>query len=493
MKKVVVIGGGTGTFTVLSGLKKYPIKLSAIVSMADDGGSTGILRDELGVLPPGDVRQCLIALSDSSEKMRELMNYRFEDGSLKGHSFGNLFLSALEKINGSFSQGVKEAMKILNVKGEVIPVTNDNASINAELNNGDIVIGEHKIDYDPIKDKIKRIFYEKETKPNPEAIKKILEADTIIIGPGSHYAGIIPHFIIPEVSSAINRCKAKVVYIVNLTNKKGHTEGFDVDDYVDSIESYIGKGRIDYLIHNNSAPPEYLLKRYMEQEGENPLVAFNPNKITNRNYYMISGNFIDPTEVKIPIVDMLASNRSFIRHDSNILANSIMNVVNMKLWIFDLDDVIYDKSSQLGEVYENLDSITPFPDAHRVLQKLSGVKVLLTKSRDGEHIQNKKIELLKIRDYFDRIIVVCGDDEKKTVLESLLLKYKVNNRKQVLVIGDRIDSEIRYGNLLGCTTVLFALPHGKYANLKPKDAFEIPDFTIHSLSELLSLNIDNGR
>lgn len=135
-KKIVTIGGGTGSFALLSGLKKYPIDICAIVSMADDGGSTGILRDELGVLPPGDVRQCLVALSDSSKELRDLMNYRFEKGGLKGHNFGNILLSALEKINGNFSKGLETAIKILNVKGEVIPVTNEPANLRMVLKNG---------------------------------------------------------------------------------------------------------------------------------------------------------------------------------------------------------------------------------------------------------------------------------------------------------------------------------------------------------------------
>ena len=142
MKKIVTIGGGTGSFVLLSGLKNYPVHLSAIVSMADDGGSTGVLRDELGVLPPGDIRQCLVALSDSSEKMRELMNYRFERGTLKGHNFGNLLLSALEKINKGFLKGLEEASQILNVKGEAIPVTDSGVNLYMELKNGKVLKGE---------------------------------------------------------------------------------------------------------------------------------------------------------------------------------------------------------------------------------------------------------------------------------------------------------------------------------------------------------------
>ena len=186
MKKVVVMGGGTGSFTVLRGLKEYPVDISAIVSMSDDGGSTGILRDELGVLPSGDIRQCLVALSESSQEMRELINYRFEEGSLKGHSFGNLLLSALEKTSGGFSKGVEEAMRILKVKGEVIPVTEDDVRLNAELRSGEVLCGETNIDNGNMQDSgVRRVFYQKDARANPKAIDRIANADLIIIGPGS--------------------------------------------------------------------------------------------------------------------------------------------------------------------------------------------------------------------------------------------------------------------------------------------------------------------
>ncbi|MDZ4385018.1 MAG: gluconeogenesis factor YvcK family protein, partial [Candidatus Moranbacteria bacterium] len=185
-KKIVTIGGGTGSFMLLAGLKKYQVDLSAIVSMADDGGSTGVLRDELGVLPPGDVRQCLVALSDSSEALRGLLSYRFEDGGLKGHSFGNLFLSALEKINGSFEVGIEEAIKILNVRGKIIPVTNDDARLFLKLKNGDILKGEDNINRSVIirKEGLDKLYFEPAVAASQKAIQHILEADLILIGPG---------------------------------------------------------------------------------------------------------------------------------------------------------------------------------------------------------------------------------------------------------------------------------------------------------------------
>ena len=268
MKNIVTIGGGTGSFMLLSGLKNYPVNISAIVSMADDGGSTGILRDELGVLPPGDVRQCLVALSESSKELRELMNYRFENGGLKGHSFGNLFLSALEKVNKSFSKGVEEASKILNVKGEVIPVTYQNIKLCIRLKNGRIIEGEGKINHSFEIEKvgIDKIYLSPEATANKKAIQKILEADLIIVGPGNYYCSIVPNLLVKGIGEAIIKSKAKVVYNCNLVNKKGHTEKFFLEDYIDSINNYIGKERINAVVFNNKKPDARLIKRYQEKK-----------------------------------------------------------------------------------------------------------------------------------------------------------------------------------------------------------------------------------
>jgi len=220
--KIVTIGGGTGSFTLLRGLKKYPVDISAIVSMADDGGSTGVLRDELGVLPPGDVRQCLVALSDSSDVLRRLMNYRFAAGKLKGHSFGNLLLSGMEKITGSFSEGVEEVSRILNVRGEVIPVTKDNISLCMELNSGKILNGQSEIWKSDIIEKngIKKFYLKPTVKANPRAISRLKEADVVVIGPGSHYGSVLPNLLVEGISSAIVKSKAIVIYNCNLVNKK---------------------------------------------------------------------------------------------------------------------------------------------------------------------------------------------------------------------------------------------------------------------------------
>ncbi|MBI3638505.1 YvcK family protein, partial [Candidatus Wolfebacteria bacterium] len=257
-KNIVTIGGGTGSFTLLSGLKKYPINLSAIVSMADDGGSTGVLRDELGVLPPGDVRQCLVALSESSETLRELFNYRFESGGLKGHNFGNLFLSALEKISGGFQKGVEESGKILNVKGEVIPVTESDVKLVMKLKNKEVLNGEDEIghNYEIQKIGIEKLFLTPKPKPNKKAVSAIKKADAIIIGPGKLYCSILPNLLVKEISGAIKKSKAQIIFVCNLFNKKGETDKFSMSDYVKEIEKYIGKNRIDYVIYNIQKSPK---------------------------------------------------------------------------------------------------------------------------------------------------------------------------------------------------------------------------------------------
>jgi uncharacterized cofD-like protein len=317
-KRVVVIGGGTGNFVVLSGLKGYDVDLSAIVSMADNGGSTGILRDELGVLPPGDVRQCLVALSNSSVLMRSLMNYRFENGNLVGHSFGNLLLSALEKVTGSFEKAVEEAGKILFIKGKVIPVTTNQVHLKMVLNNRNILNGEGEVYLSQEIDKgYKSIFLEPYPKVNPCVIPEIMNADLLVIGPGGIYTSIIPNLLVKGVSEAIQKSRAKKVFVVNLMNRKGQTSGHKVSDNLKEIIKFIGKDIFDYVLVNKSLPPKELIEFYSE-EGD---------LVEN-----------DLSEERIILADLLGIieknnkndliKRNLIRHDSKKLALELMQIVD---------------------------------------------------------------------------------------------------------------------------------------------------------------------
>ena len=315
MKNIVTIGGGTGSFTVLSGLKKLNnVSLTAIVSMADNTGSTGILRDELGVLPTGDVRQCLVALSDHIEIVRKLMNYRFDNGSLKGHSFGNIFLAALEKITGNFVQGIEIASEILKVRGIVIPVTKEKTELCARLDNGTLIVGQGNIGKTNLyKFGLQKIFYRKKISLNNKAKYSILKANYIIIGPGDYYESLVPNLIVNGFKEAVCKSKAKIILSINLTNKKWHTRYWKASDYVKNTEKYLGR-KVDIILLNNKSPSSAQMKRYKLKEGDGVLVKDNLQDIRVVRRPLLSHLFFDHI-------------RSFIRHDSDKFAKSIADIM----------------------------------------------------------------------------------------------------------------------------------------------------------------------
>ncbi|HSX11638.1 MAG TPA: gluconeogenesis factor YvcK family protein [Chlamydiales bacterium] len=318
LKKVVVIGGGTGNFVVLRGLKKYPLDLTAIVSMTDDGGSTGILRDELGVLPPGDVRQCLVALSNSSRLMRSLMNYRFENGGLGGHSFGNLLLSALEKVTGSFEKAVEEAGKILYIKGKVIPVTTHQVRLKMILNNRKVLEGEKEVYLSQEIDQgYKSIYLEPFPKVNPRVIEEIKNADLIVIGPGGLHTSLIPNLLVEGVCEAICQSDARKVYVVNLMNRKGQTTGYCTSDYLKELVHFMGKDIFDHILINVQQPPSDLIEVYA---GEGELVQ-NDLKDDRLIFAELLGRLAEE-----PRRDLMK--RNLIRHDSKKLAQELMQIVD---------------------------------------------------------------------------------------------------------------------------------------------------------------------
>ncbi|MCH9612313.1 MAG: Gluconeogenesis factor [Chlamydiia bacterium] len=318
--KVCTIGGGTGNFVVLRGLKQFPIDISAIVSMADDGGSTGILRDELGVLPAGDVRQCMVALSDSSFLMRNLMNYRFENGGLSGHSFGNLFLSALEKVTGSFERAVEEVGRILNIQGKVIPVTTQQVRLRMVLKNRKLLEGEKQIYLSKEIDKgYQSIYLEPYPKANPHAISEIMEADAVVIGPGGLHTSLIANLLVDGVADALLETRAKKIFVVNLMNRKGQTTGYQVSDYVAEMSKYLGRDAFDHIIVNRQLPPKELIEVYRE-EGE--LVC---NDMEDPRVEL--ADLLGAPEVTCPS-DLLR--RNLIRHDSNALAEKLMEILEVK-------------------------------------------------------------------------------------------------------------------------------------------------------------------
>jgi uncharacterized cofD-like protein len=325
-KKIVVIGGGTGSFTLLQALKSLTPDITALVNMADDGGSSGALRDELGVLPPGDVRQCLVALA-RTEKLRDLFDYRFDNGSLQGHSFGNIFLTALEKWSGSFAEAVETASQILNIQGRVLPITLDNVRLVHEAGNGNRTHGEHHIDlmrFDP-DDGQPNIYLDPHAVINPEAAQAIRQADYIIIAPGDIYTSLGPLLLVDGVPDALKQTRARIVYVCNLVVKPGQTTGMDVADHAAEIERFAGGRIIDIVLYNTAQPSQELLRKYVHDE-EYP-VAYDEDRLHHAHYRAIGGNFLAHQGGKRKAHDPLAAHRSLIRHDTDAIARAIEKII----------------------------------------------------------------------------------------------------------------------------------------------------------------------
>lgn len=323
--KIVVIGGGTGSFTLLSGLKNYTNHLTAIVNMADDGGSTGVLRDELGALPPGDVRQCLVALSESP-RVRDLFNYRFSEGTFEGHAFGNIFLSALEKMTGSFAEAVDVADEVLNVRGRVVPVTLDNVHLIMKKRNGKKIIGEYKIGnmtFD-LGEERPELELSPPATINPEACKAIAEADIVVIAPGNLYGSIAPALLVDGMKKSLESTSAKIVYVCNLVTKPGQTDGFKVHDFADEIERFIGASILDTVLYNTENPDETLLEKYSRDKEFG--VEYDSAILSNKHYKPKGTSLISKKLPKKVAGDKIAANRAFIRHDSDVIARQLMKI-----------------------------------------------------------------------------------------------------------------------------------------------------------------------
>ncbi len=314
--RVVVIGGGTGSFTVLRGLTRHTDELAAIVSVMDSGGSSGRLRDEFGALPPGDVRRCLVALSPDDRaglQLRQLFEYRFAPGEgLNGHSFGNLLLTALSDIAGGLVPAIAAATSILNVRGRVIPVTLDDVHLCAELADGTVIRGEGRIDVREVRPDvpIARVFLDPPGQANPAALAAIAAADLIVIGPGDLYTSIIPNLLVDGVAAAINQSAASLVYVCNIMTKRGETDGYCAADFTARIVGYLLRDRLDFVLVNDGPLPADLLDRYAE-EGADPV------RINGR-----LSQFADCV-----VAADLVSRGDYARHDSARLARRLMELV----------------------------------------------------------------------------------------------------------------------------------------------------------------------
>ncbi|WP_125154018.1 gluconeogenesis factor YvcK family protein [Clostridium rectalis] len=326
--KIVAIGGGTGLSTMLRGLKYYTSNITAIVTVADDGGGSGDLREDLGMLPPGDIRNCILALSDTEPLMEELLQYRFKDGRLKNQSFGNLFLAAMDGVSNNFEEAVQKMSSVLAVTGKVIPVTLDHVVLKAKLNNGNIVKGESNIPKQAIEQNspIEKIFLDpKDAKALSEAVSAILEADAIILGPGSLYTSIIPNLLVEDIRSAIQKSEALKIYVSNIMTQPGETDNFTVADHVKTIVSHSGNRILDYVVVNVGKIGDELEEKYKGQASH--LVDIDRENIKDLGIKLIEGDFVSIKE-------------DLIRHNSEKLAAILIETIMDKKLLCDRKKII---------------------------------------------------------------------------------------------------------------------------------------------------------
>lgn len=310
-KKVVAIGGGTGLSTMLRGLKLYTKSLTAVVTVADDGGSSGMLRNDLGMLPPGDIRNCIVALADIEPIMYKLLNYRFTEGALAGHSFGNLFLAALNGISGGFDEAVSTMSSVLAVVGRVLPVTTENVTLGAMLENGRVINGESAIGMrDAAESRIDKVFLKPEKpKALDDVLRAIDEAEIIVLGPGSLYTSIIPNLLVDGVAEAIKNSSAVKIYVCNIMTQSGETDGYTVCDHLRAIEKHTFDGIVDFVIANNERIPDALAEAYSAENAYT--VRLDEDSFKDTRTTLVQGN-------------LLLVKDEQIRHNFSRLARAIM-------------------------------------------------------------------------------------------------------------------------------------------------------------------------
>lgn len=311
LPRIVVMGGGTGLSVMLRGLKEKPLDITAIVTVADDGGSSGILRQELQMPPPGDIRNVLTALADVEPSLSEMLKYRFPNGTgLAGHSLGNLILAAMTDITGDFVAGIRELSRVLAVRGRVLPAANQAIVLNAEMTDGTIVEGESAI---PLAgQRIKRVFFEPaQVEALPEAVQALQEADAILVGPGSLYTSIIPTLLVPKLAQAVKESDAVKIFVCNVMTQPGETDNYKVSDHLEAIQQHVGEHLFDYVIVNDGEIPPQVQDRYAEQGAR--AVHLDLDEVTKRGYKVIA--------------DSLVLFRTYLRHDADKLSHHIYQLV----------------------------------------------------------------------------------------------------------------------------------------------------------------------
>lgn len=326
--KIVVIGGGTGLSTMLRGLKYYTSNITAIVTVGDDGGGSGALREDLGMLPPGDIRNCILALADTEPLMEDLLQYRFTEGRLKGQSFGNLFLAAMDGVSDNFVGAVQKMSSVLAVTGKVLPVTLDDMKLMAQLDNGNVVEGESDIPEEAFKQKSKinrLMIVPEDAEPLEEALQAIKDADAIVMGPGSLYTSVIPNLLVKGIVSEIKKSSAYKIYISNVMTQPGETDGFKVYDHIKVLKKYGGKDIVDCVIANNGSISDDMKKKYKDKNSD--IVTIDREKLKDFGIEIVEKNLIKVS-------------KGTIKHDSDYLAQVLVETIMEKKLLYDRRKII---------------------------------------------------------------------------------------------------------------------------------------------------------
>lgn len=468
--KIVTIGGGTGGSIIDASLSgDYP-DLTAIVTSFDNGGSSGILRREFGMLPQGDIHRRIFAQKNIDNSILEsIYNYRFADGenrdsSLETHSVGNLMILAATKIWGE-KLGLEKICEMFKIRGKVLPVTYSYAELGAKLSDGSRVLGEDVVgqtlidrrDKTDIR-KIEKVYLTRETVLNSEVKKSILHADYLILCPGDFYTSLIPNFLVPGFCKAVKKSKAKTIFVCNIMTKASETRDFKLSNFILEVEKYLQK-KVDYIVFNQSKISSKLLRKYKTQEFAVPVV-----------------NDLDKRDLRVHSVDMLKQNGS-IRHDQKLFKKAFEKIVALdeknKLFVFDLDDTLIPTSKYRDEYKQNtFNNLAFFPNVLKILKKIGRSKcLLLTYDKYGQ--QGLKLKHLKASNFFSQIIVVSNPQDKEKILNQI----KTSNdpdKTEIFVVGDKHDDgELFYASKLGMRTICVALPGGAHLNKLYHNKFDL--------------------
>ncbi|HLR80980.1 MAG TPA: YvcK family protein [Bacillota bacterium] len=314
--RLVIIGGGTGMPVLLRGLKNFPVQLAALVTVADDGGSSGKLRNEMSIPAPGDIRNVIAALSDVEPMLIQLFQHRFSIGNgLSGHSLGNMLLAAMTSVTGDFYTGIKEISRVLNVKGNIYPISNESISLHAEMDDGEIIVGESNIPR--AKKKIKRVFLKPDDiRPLPNAVEAIANADVVIISPGSLYTSILPNIIIPGIIDVMKDTKAKIVYVCNVMTQEGETTGYTASDHVQAIDEHLGQRIVDSIVVHNEPIRKKVRDRYAKENAQP--VEYDMERLLDMGLQIIEGDIIDDTS-------------AVLRHDTEKISRLLYSIAQQTL------------------------------------------------------------------------------------------------------------------------------------------------------------------